>query len=75
MTIRRLSIGAGFKYLLKSIAIGDGPDEQSQVSSVELSFEDEQVNSYQPLSGEELDVMSSFADVESQPRDPMGVTT
>ena len=26
MTIRRLSIGAGFKYLLKSIAIGDGPE-------------------------------------------------
>jgi len=26
MTIRRLSIGAGYKYLLKSIAIGDGPE-------------------------------------------------
>ena len=26
MTIRRLSIGAGFKYLLKSIAVGDGPE-------------------------------------------------
>jgi conjugative relaxase-like TrwC/TraI family protein len=26
MTIRRLSIGAGYKYLLKSIAVGDGPD-------------------------------------------------
>jgi conjugative relaxase-like TrwC/TraI family protein len=25
MTIRRLSIGAGYKYLLKSIAVGDGP--------------------------------------------------
>jgi conjugative relaxase-like TrwC/TraI family protein len=25
MTIRRLSIGAGYKYLLKSIAAGDGP--------------------------------------------------
>ena len=26
MTIRRLSIGAGYKYLLKSIAVGDGPE-------------------------------------------------
>lgn len=26
MTIRRLSIGAGYKYLLKSIAAGDGPE-------------------------------------------------
>jgi hypothetical protein len=26
MTIRRLSIGSGYKYLLKSIAVGDGPD-------------------------------------------------
>src|ERR1019366_2222986 len=26
MTIRRLSIGAGYKYLLKSIAISDGPE-------------------------------------------------
>jgi len=26
MTIRRLSIGAGYKYLLKSIAFGDGPE-------------------------------------------------
>ncbi|MHB2028661.1 MAG: MobF family relaxase [Acidimicrobiales bacterium] len=26
MTIRRLSIGSGFKYLLKSIAVGDGPE-------------------------------------------------
>ena len=26
MTIRRLSIGAGYKYLLKSIALGDGPE-------------------------------------------------
>jgi conjugative relaxase-like TrwC/TraI family protein len=25
MTIRRLSVGAGFRYLLKSIAVGDGP--------------------------------------------------
>ena len=25
MTIRRLSVGAGYKYLLKSIAVGDGP--------------------------------------------------
>jgi hypothetical protein len=25
MTIRRLSIGAGYKYLLKSIAVSDGP--------------------------------------------------
>ncbi|MHB8335736.1 MAG: MobF family relaxase [Acidimicrobiales bacterium] len=30
MTIRRLSIGAGFKYLLKSIAIGDGPEGASK---------------------------------------------
>jgi conjugative relaxase-like TrwC/TraI family protein len=26
MTIRRLSIGAGYKYLLKSIAVGDSPE-------------------------------------------------
>jgi conjugative relaxase-like TrwC/TraI family protein len=26
MTIRRLSIGSGYKYLLKSIAVGDGPE-------------------------------------------------
>jgi conjugative relaxase-like TrwC/TraI family protein len=26
MTIQRLSIGAGYKYLLKSIAVGDGPE-------------------------------------------------
>ena len=26
MTIRRLSIGAGYRYLLKSIAVGDGPE-------------------------------------------------
>ena len=26
MTIRRLSIGSGYKYLLKSIAMGDGPE-------------------------------------------------
>ena len=26
MTIRRLSIGAGYQYLLKSIAVGDGPE-------------------------------------------------
>jgi len=26
MTIRRLNIGAGYKYLLKSIAVGDGPE-------------------------------------------------
>jgi len=26
MTIRRLSTGAGYKYLLKSIAVGDGPE-------------------------------------------------
>ena len=26
MTIRRLSIGAGYKYLLKSITVGDGPE-------------------------------------------------
>jgi conjugative relaxase-like TrwC/TraI family protein len=26
MTVRRLSIGAGYKYLLKSIAVGDGPE-------------------------------------------------
>jgi len=26
MTIRRLSIGSGYKYLLKSIALGDGPE-------------------------------------------------
>jgi conjugative relaxase-like TrwC/TraI family protein len=26
MTIRRLSVGSGYKYLLKSIAIGDGPE-------------------------------------------------
>src|SRR5665213_362842 len=26
MTIRRLSVGAGYKYLLKSIAVGDGPE-------------------------------------------------
>jgi conjugative relaxase-like TrwC/TraI family protein len=25
MTIRRLSVGSGYKYLLKSIAVGDGP--------------------------------------------------
>jgi hypothetical protein len=25
MTIRRLTIGSGYKYLLKSIAVGDGP--------------------------------------------------
>jgi conjugative relaxase-like TrwC/TraI family protein len=27
MTIRRLSIGSGYKYLLKSIAVGDGPED------------------------------------------------
>jgi conjugative relaxase-like TrwC/TraI family protein len=26
MTIRRLSIGSGYKYLLKTIAVGDGPE-------------------------------------------------
>ena len=26
MTIRRLSVGSGYKYLLKSIAVGDGPE-------------------------------------------------
>jgi conjugative relaxase-like TrwC/TraI family protein len=26
MTVRRLSIGSGYKYLLKSIAVGDGPE-------------------------------------------------
>jgi len=26
MTIRRLSIGSGYRYLLKSIAVGDGPE-------------------------------------------------
>ena len=30
MTIRRLSVGVGFKYLLKSIAVGDGPDGASK---------------------------------------------
>lgn len=27
MTIRRLSVGSGYKYLLKSIAVGDGPED------------------------------------------------
>ena len=32
MTIRRLSIGAGYKYLLKSIAVGDGPEGTNKSS-------------------------------------------
>ena len=36
-----------------------GSDERSQVSSVELSFDDEQVNKYRPLSSDELEVLDA----------------
>ena len=29
LTMRRLSMGAGFKYLMESIAVGDGAAQQS----------------------------------------------
>ncbi len=34
MTIRRLSVGSGYKYLLKSIAVGDGPEGVSNSNLV-----------------------------------------
>jgi hypothetical protein len=41
----------------------ESPDERSQENSVELSFDDEQVNKCRPLSGEELDVLDVGPDV------------
>jgi conjugative relaxase-like TrwC/TraI family protein len=37
ISIRRLSVGAGYKYLMHSIAVGDGP-EQVNVSSLERYY-------------------------------------
>ena len=44
----------------------DGSDERGEVSSVDPLPHDTPVSNYQPLTGAELDVLSSFADVERE---------